>query len=33
VQAQFHQKDSPFAGADRPKVRTTEDYLSKRRDH
>ncbi len=33
VNAQFHQKDSPFAGADRPRVRTTEDYLSKRRDH
>lgn len=33
VQVQFHQKDSPFAAADRPKVRTTEDYLSKRRDH
>ncbi|WP_417713243.1 4Fe-4S binding protein [Pseudophaeobacter arcticus] len=33
VQAQFHQKDSPLAGAERPKVRTTEDYLSKRRDH
>ncbi|OIQ44133.1 MAG: (4Fe-4S)-binding protein [Roseobacter sp. MedPE-SW] len=33
VQAQFHQKDSPLAGAERPRVRTTEDYLSKRRDH
>jgi ferredoxin len=33
VQAQFHQKDSPLAGAERPQVRTTEDYLSKRRDH
>ncbi|MFS4580816.1 4Fe-4S binding protein [Phaeobacter sp. C3_T13_0] len=33
VNAQFHQKNSPFAGADRPKVRTTEDYLSKRKDH
>ncbi len=33
VQAQFHQKDSPLAGASRPQVRTSEDYLSKRRDH
>ncbi|UWR55328.1 4Fe-4S binding protein [Phaeobacter inhibens] len=33
VNAQFHQQHSPFAGADRPKVRTTEDYLSKRKDH
>ncbi len=33
VNAQFHSKDNPFAAADRPNVRTTEDYLSKRRDH
>ncbi len=33
VNAQFHSENSPFAGGDRPKVRTTEDYLSKRRDH
>ncbi|AXT35020.1 4Fe-4S dicluster domain-containing protein [Phaeobacter sp. LSS9] len=33
VNAQFHQQNSPFAGAERPKVRTTEDYLSKRKDH
>ncbi len=33
VNAQFHQQNSPFAGAERPRVRTTEDYLSKRRDH
>ena len=33
VNAQFHQDSSPFQGADRPRVRTTEDYLSKRRDH
>ncbi|MFV1592300.1 4Fe-4S binding protein [Phaeobacter sp. JH20_36] len=33
VNAQFHQKNSPFAGAERPRVRTTEDYLSKRKDH
>lgn len=33
VQAQFHARDTPFAAGDRPRVRTTEDYLSKRRDH
>ncbi|MDE4173411.1 4Fe-4S binding protein [Phaeobacter sp. PT47_59] len=33
VNAQFHQQNNPFAGKDRPAVRTTEDYLSKRRDH
>ncbi|MEP2533033.1 4Fe-4S binding protein [Shimia sp.] len=33
VNAQFHQTNNPFAGADKPAVRTTEDYLSKRRDH
>lgn len=33
VQAQFHSKDNPFAGGERPRVRTTDDYLSKRRDH
>jgi ferredoxin len=33
VNAQFHQENNPFAGADRPAVRTTADYLSKRRDH
>ncbi|MCP4820258.1 MAG: 4Fe-4S dicluster domain-containing protein, partial [Shimia sp.] len=33
VNAQFHQQDNPFAAADRPQVRTTEDYFSKRRDH
>ena len=33
VNAQFHQQNNPFAGADRPRVRTTEDYLSKRKDH
>ena len=30
VQAQYHQEDSPFRGADRPRVRTTEDYLAER---
>lgn len=33
VKAQFHSQDNPFAAGDRPKVRTTEDYFSKRRDH
>ncbi len=33
VQAQFHADDSPFKGAERPRTRTTDDYLSKRRDH
>ena len=33
VNAQFHSEDNPFAAGERPRVRTTEDYLSKRRDH
>ncbi len=33
VNAQFHSKDNPFAGAERPRPRTTDDYFSKRRDH
>ena len=33
VDAQFHSENNPFEGAERPRVRTTEDYLSKRRDH
>jgi ferredoxin len=33
VQAQFHSQDNPFAGGERPQVRTTDDYFSKRRDH
>ncbi|PSL18712.1 4Fe-4S binding protein [Shimia abyssi] len=33
VNAQYHQQNSPFAAAPRPAVRTTDDYLSKRRDH
>ncbi|MGA0371483.1 MAG: 4Fe-4S binding protein [Paracoccaceae bacterium] len=33
VGAQFHIENNPFAGDSRPKVRTTEDYLSKRKDH
>ncbi len=33
IQAQFHSEDNPFQGGERPRVRTTEDYLSKRKDH
>ena len=33
VNAQYHAKDNPFAGGDRPRPRTSDDYLSKRRDH
>ena len=33
VKAQFHSQDNPFAGGERPQVRTTDDYFSKRRDH
>ncbi|MEI4262185.1 4Fe-4S binding protein [Roseovarius sp. D0-M9] len=33
VQAQFHGQNNPFAGKERPQVRTSEDYLSKRKDH
>ena len=33
VQAQFHATDNPFQGGEKPRVRTTDDYLSKRRDH
>lgn len=33
VQAQFHATDNPFAGGERPRPRTTEDYYSDRKDH
>ncbi|MEL7081769.1 MAG: 4Fe-4S binding protein, partial [Pseudomonadota bacterium] len=33
VNAQFHAENQPFAQGERPKVRTTDDYYSKRRDH
>ncbi|MEM6887928.1 MAG: 4Fe-4S binding protein [Pseudomonadota bacterium] len=33
IQAQFHSTDNPLAAGERPRVRTTDDYLSKRRDH
>ncbi|MGB0904263.1 MAG: 4Fe-4S binding protein, partial [Mangrovicoccus sp.] len=33
VEAQFHSQDNPFMGGERPKPRTTADYLSARKDH
>ena len=33
VKAQMHAQDNPFAIGKRPRPRTTDDYLSKRRDH
>ncbi|MEY8829969.1 4Fe-4S binding protein [Sedimentitalea sp. XS_ASV28] len=33
VNRQFRNTDNPFAGNDKPRVRTTDDYLSGRRDH
>lgn len=33
VRAQFHSENNPFAGEERPKPRTTDDYYSNRRDH
>ncbi|WP_436399062.1 4Fe-4S binding protein [Roseobacter sp. S98] len=33
IQAQYHSENNPFSGGEKPRVRTTEDYLSKRRDH
>jgi len=33
VEAQFHSRTNPFAAGDRPLPRTTDDYLSKRKDH
>ncbi|GAA4219578.1 ferredoxin [Sagittula marina] len=33
VNAQVHSENNPFTGAERPRPRTTDDYLSKRRDH
>ena len=33
VNAMHHNQNNPFAGGERPRVRTTDDYLSKRRDH
>jgi len=33
INAQFNATDTPFAAGPRPRVRTTDDYLSKRKDH
>ncbi|GAB2184345.1 4Fe-4S binding protein [Roseibium sp. LAB1] len=33
VNAVYHSQNNPFASAERPRVRTTDDYISKRRDH
>lgn len=33
IQAQYHSQNNPFQGGERPRPRTTEDYLSKRKDH
>ena len=33
INAQYHSEDNPFQGGERPRVRTTDDYLSKRKDH
>ena len=33
INAQYHSQDNPFQGKERPRVRTTEDYFGKRRDH
>ncbi|SDG30358.1 4Fe-4S binding protein [Sulfitobacter delicatus] len=33
INAQYHNTGNPMAGAERPRPRTTDDYLSKRRDH
>ena len=33
IQAQYHSTNNPFEGGSRPRVRTSDDYLSKRKDH
>jgi ferredoxin len=33
VNAVYHSENNPFAMGERPRVRTTDDYISKRRDH
>ncbi len=33
IQAQYHSDNNPFQGGERPRVRTSEDYFSKRKDH
>ena len=33
IASQYHSENNPFAAGDRPRVRITDDYFSKRRDH
>jgi ferredoxin len=33
INAQFHSQNNPFASKERPRPRTSDDYLSKRKDH
>ena len=33
IEAQYHSENNPFQGGERPRVVTTEDYFSKRKDH
>lgn len=33
INAQYHSENNPFAGGERPRPRTTDDYLSERKDH
>ena len=33
INAQYHSQNNPLTGPERPRPRTTDDYLSKRRDH
>ena len=33
INAQYHSENNPFTGGERPRPRTTDDYLSKRKDH
>lgn len=33
INAQYHSENNPFAGGERPKPRTTDDYYSERKDH
>ena len=33
INAQYHSENNPFAGGERPRPRSTDDYLSKRKDH
>ena len=33
IHAQYHSENNPFAGGERPRVRTSDDYPSSRKDH